>query len=460
MTEDVNRSATWRAMARPQRSRTRGAHACDLAPGNRLGAFRLANVAGMNRFLCGDFISVRCLVTPASGGESSHANSAGEQTINSHAMNIMNITILQAARAALLALTLTFAPAGKAAEAESAVYKSADCTAEAGQRLIDAGRYEDAIRLFTCLVEAHPTAVEGYRGRIEAQLLLGRYSDALTDYGRVTAVVLPVHPDAANTILAGYSDRLGLAPNSRTALTGASFARWWLFDYASAIHLLNQLLDEYPDDLYGSLFRGSSRLLRGATRERGIADLERAIALAPKSADVRFIVADAYTYGQPDAERAFAEATLALKWGLDTPRVHAMLASAYLEFGDPDSAAIHFQRHLDIVTSELVPTIPLAPGSSFTLDLVPGRTYEIPLEARAGELISLATSSHDFWDTILVLLAPNGSPVLGSDDTNGYFAAFNWVPQVGGTYRVRVTSFEGISTGQLEVTSLKVPYAQ
>ncbi len=35
------------------------------------------------------------------------------------------------------------------------------------------------------------TQVEGYRGRIEAELLLGRYSDAVGDYARVTAFVLP-----------------------------------------------------------------------------------------------------------------------------------------------------------------------------------------------------------------------------------------------------------------------------
>jgi len=43
-----------------------------------------------------------------------------------------------------------------------------------------------------------------------------------------------VHPDANSTILAGYSARLAKAPDDVPALTGASFARWWFFDYASA----------------------------------------------------------------------------------------------------------------------------------------------------------------------------------------------------------------------------------
>jgi tetratricopeptide (TPR) repeat protein len=343
---------------------------------------------------------------------------------------------------AVLSLTGLVAPAGGAAK----------CTAAQGQAFIDAGRYRDAVREFSCLIAARPTAVEGYRGRIEAELLLGRYSDAVLDYTRVTALVQPVHPDAEATILDGYTDRLATAPQDVPALAGASFARWWFFDYVGAIHVLNTLLDVRPDDLYGNLFRGSSRVLHGTTKDKGVADLERAISLAPSSPDVRYIVADAYTYGIPDPERAFAEATFALDGGLDTPRVHAILASAYNAFGDLASAAEHIERHIDLVTSELVSTAPLAVGATARLDLVPGRTYEIPVVAGAGQTISISTSSRDFIDTIAVLLAPDGSAVVGSDDSDAYFAAFDWVAPAAGTYRLQVTSFEAVSTGELVVT--------
>src|SRR5262249_345273 len=147
------------------------------------------------------------------------------------------------------------------------------------------------IREFTCVIKTQPTEVAGYRGRIEAELLIGQYSNALGDNARITALVLPVHPDAKNTMFAGYADRLAVAPQDIPAPTGASFARWTSFDYASAIHLLNQLLDVQPNNPYGNLFRGSSRLLHGSNKVDGVADLEYAITLAPQSADVRFIVA-------------------------------------------------------------------------------------------------------------------------------------------------------------------------
>ncbi|HEX6050079.1 MAG TPA: tetratricopeptide repeat protein [Gemmatimonadaceae bacterium] len=310
----------------------------------------------------------------------------------------------------------------------------AACSAEQGQQLIDAGQYKQAIQKFTCVIDRDPTAVEGYRGRIEAELMLGWYSDALRDYTRVTAFVLPVHPDAEQVIVNGYMARLAVAPAEVTALVGLSFAHWYGFDYPAAIHVLDDLLEAQANHVYGNLFRGSSRVLQGAMRAAGAADLDRAIALSPSSPDVRFIVADAYTYGAlPNPQRAFDEATFALQGGLDTPRVRAIRASSYIAFGDVVAAAHEIKRHLDLVTTELVATSPLGPVSTTTLGLVPGRTYEIPIAAGAGETISIATSSKDFWDTILVLLAPDGSPVVGSDDEKGYFAGIEWAAPSAGT---------------------------
>ena len=66
--------------------------------------------------------------------------------------------------------------------------------------------------------------------------------------------------------------------------------------------------------------------------------------------------------------------------------------------------------------------------------------------------MSIATSSRDYWDNILVLLDPNATPVLGADDSWKYFAAFDWTAPSSGTYRMRVTFFEGVITGTLLVS--------
>ena len=326
-----------------------------------------------------------------------------------------------------------------------------NCTPEHAQSLIEEGRYDRAVREFTCLIEDDPTGVDGYRGRMEALVLLGRFSDAMRDFARVTAVVKPVHPDAVATMLAGYAARLAADPDDVPALSGASFLRWSDFDYPGAIHVLEDLLAVLPNDVYGNLFLGSSRVLHGSSWAKGVADLDRAIRLAPKSPDVRFIVSDAYTYGLPDPERALAEATRALDGGLDTPRVHAILGAAHNALGHTATAAFHVDRHFDLVTTQLVTAPALAVKSTTSVDVVPGRTVEIPVSAEAGQTVSIATSSHDYFDTIAVLLAEDGTPLVGADDTNGYFAAFDWVAPATATYRMRVTFFEGVNYGRIDV---------
>jgi tetratricopeptide (TPR) repeat protein len=357
--------------------------------------------------------------------------------------------------AAVLVSTVACAESGEIAAPDAAAVRAGaanvtPCTAGQGQQFIDAGQYQPAIQVFTCVIGLDPTAIEGYRGRIEAELLAGRFSDAVRDYSRVTAYVEPVHPDAMQVIFAGYEARLAAAPGAIPALAGLSFAHWWDFHYPGAIQVVDRLLELQPNDLYGNLFRGSSRVLKGTRRAEGVVDLETAIALAPSSPDVRFVVADAYTYGkEPDAQRAFDEATAALAGGLDTPRIRAILAASYFAFGDLAAAAQQIKLHLDQVTTELVATSPLAAGSSASLAVVPGRTYEVPIVAAAGESVELVTSSKDFWDTILVLLAPDGTPIVASDDYQLYFAGLKWVAPAAGTYRLRVASFEAVNTGTL-----------
>lgn len=316
------------------------------------------------------------------------------------------------------------------------------CSEAQGQAYIDSGDYAKAVKEFSCLIDRNPAGFAGYRGRIEANLLLDRYADAMRDHARLAA---------PQEFLDHYAARLAAAPANIPALTGASFARWWYFQYAQSIQLLNDLLAAAPSNLYGNVLRGSARVLSGAKAHEGVADLERAILLAPANPHVHFLVADAYTYGIPDPSRAFAEATLALNGGLDIPRVRAILGACYLAWGNMPLAAAEIAAHIAQVTVELVPAAAPAPGAAVTLPLTRGRVYELAVPLAAGERLELATSSKDLFDTILVLLAPGGAPVYASDDAVKYFAAVDFTAPAAGVYRVRVTSFEAAGEGNLTV---------
>jgi len=326
------------------------------------------------------------------------------------------------------------------------------CNVSSGQAFIDQGKFEKAIDEFTCVINNAPTEAEGYRGRIEAKVMLQRYSDAVRDYQKVTAYVLPVHPDATETIYAGYETRLAASPNDLNALTGRAFAHWWYFDYHTAIAMLNDLVVMRPNDLFPNLFRGSSRMLSRTSKAKGIADVEKAITIAPSNPNVRWIAADAFTYGVPDPVRAFNEATLALNGGLDTPRVRAILGTSYNKLGNKAAAANEINKCIDLSIADLVPASTIAVGTTADLNFVPDMAYDVPITVAAGETISIKTEATDYWDSIAVLLAPDGTPVIGSDDDNKYFAQFSYVAPVAGTYHMKVTFFEAVATSVLHVT--------
>jgi len=118
---------------------------------------------------------------------------------------------------------------------------------------------------------------------------------------------------------------------------------------------------------------------QGTFRAEGAADLDRAIALAPESPGVRFIVADACTYGNvPDPQRAFAEASFELAGGLNTPRVHAIFAGAYLALSNQLAAAAEFRTHIELVTTQLVQAAPFTAGATLTLPRCWGWAAKFP----------------------------------------------------------------------------------
>jgi hypothetical protein len=322
------------------------------------------------------------------------------------------------------------------------------------QKLIDAGKYKQAVQAFADIIAQNPTDADGYRGRAEALLMLDRYADALSCYSQLVAFVLPSKPNAVNDVFASYDARLAKKPKDLPSLTGACFIHWWSYDSQVAADLANSIVLRHPKSVFGRLFRGSSNLFAGNDPAPAIHDLNAAIKLAPCNPHVRFVVSDAYTYALPDPNEAFAQAMLALMDGIDTPRIHAILASAYFAFGDNTNAANELLVHFDLVTNEVVNSAPLAIATDVTLNLLPGRTFSIPVSVGADEVLSIVTSSPtgEISDSIAVLLAPDGTPVIGNDDYNGFYAGFEWTAPSAGNYELLVTSFESIGTGLLMVT--------
>lgn len=356
--------------------------------------------------------------------------------------------LLLAILACLLSTSLTFAQS----DAESC-----DATVDSltsGQMLIDTGDFAAAQAAFTCAIEANPTEVDAYRGRVEASLLNGDYTLALDDYNRIRARALAEHPDAFDTILAGYEAKLAGSPDSVPLLTGYSFALWWASDYEGAVAAADRVIEQDPENIFALLFRGSSEFYLGDS-ETGEADVSHAIDLNPDNIASLFILADAYTYATEDYESALEIALKASDMGLNSPRLLAMIATDYLGLGDESAAAQYFAAHIKASTTEYRNADPLAIGDSIVLDMVPGLTYDIPLEVEAGEHLTIMTSGDPMeLDSFIALIAPDGQPVTGNDDFAypNFSAGFETDIDSAGTYLLMVSTFTGAGAGELTVT--------
>ena len=195
-----------------------------------------------------------------------------------------------------------------------------------------------------CVIDAEPTESEGYRGRIEAQLLLGRFSDAVARLRqRVTAFVVPGPPRRrARRSSTGYPPPARDRAGRRAALTGASFARWWFFDYrrrftcSTSSSTSGQRRLRQPVPWVEPRPQGRAR--RAAWRTSSVRSRSRREPRRPLHRRRRLHVRPA----RPGACVRGGDARARL--GLDTPRVHAILATAYTAFGDLLAASGTFRR--------------------------------------------------------------------------------------------------------------------
>ena len=252
----------------------------------------------------------------------------------------------------------------------------------------------------------------GLPRRIEAQLLLGQYSNSFRTYARVTAVVTPVHPDAQSIILAGYAARLETAPNDIASAHGRELCSLGVLRLPGSHHCLDHLLDVEPTIHYGLPV---SRLEPAAQRPRG--ERRRCRSRLRSRSRPKVPTCDT-SWPTPTPTACSIRSVLSPK-----PRSRSKPGSTRPAFTRFSAAPIprfetwRPQRPTSTDTSGSSPRSccrqPHFPRASVDLDLPPGQTYDLPLVVSAGEKVSIVTSSHDYWDTILILLGLDGSPAYG-----------------------------------------------
>jgi Flp pilus assembly protein TadD len=320
---------------------------------------------------------------------------------------------------------------------------------------------DEAVTLFTSVIQAEPDNAEAYLLRALANAGLEQTQAAIDDvttaiglvpetYHSDRAVVYPLtewflytlRGNAYQSIgenalaMADYDAALRLSPSSDNDLTFASRAE------------LNNLLGDTEAAEVDELVGQGMAALQAGNLEAGREFLTQATDTSQRTQSVAIAYYNLALINQ--AEENTAEAIQDYSEAIAiSPNMHnAYLARgiAYVEAGDIAAAGSDFYNRMTILGTEFVDET-LAIGSGIEIAMDYQRVVRITFEGTAGATITLSAREvvPGETDPLLVLLDPNGNPIAGDDDSGGDLDALieDFELPMGGTYTLWVSHAEG-----------------
>jgi tetratricopeptide (TPR) repeat protein len=264
-----------------------------------------------------------------------------------------------------LSAALTVSAQGAQPTPQPPIILADDLFARAGAAL-EARNYDAAIRDYTLLIFLNPTFSQAYYGRALGYFSQNAFDRALPDIARA----------------------LETAPNSIQYVQGIFALRADIYtqqgDLDLAIADYDSIIALNPDaSSYAS--RGLLRLNQD-NYEAALSDMDEAIALAENEAVLYFY-------------RAFIRARM-----MDDP-----------------AAASDLLRFVALNRTELTQNDPITPGEVKVVELSRGRVHVIPFQASEGQTLSAIAGGErgSTTDPLMILLAPDGTPIIADDDSGG-----------------------------------------
>jgi tetratricopeptide (TPR) repeat protein len=320
-----------------------------------------------------------------------------------------------------------------------------------GQAAFAQGNYVQAVADYTCAVEVDPLNYQAYFGRGQASLFLGQVTE---DFYRVRLNA----PNATRLFRAAveeYTAQIESNPADMIAYQLRAFTYWFTSQDEMALADYEQLLSLDPQNALFYALRGSSNLHIG-NAENAAEDFDRALALDSDNAHIHRIIGASYAQ-TGETELALGYLNQAVELAPDDAFTYMFRAFVHEIHEDFDVSARDYARFIDLRARERTVEKTLQPDSEIVLPMTSGRVYEMPIEAKAGEVLTIwATSPRFDVDTLILLLGPDGEPLIGSGDillfesTNSLIEGFA-VP-ANGTYTLLVTHSGGGSEGEVEIS--------
>lgn len=258
--------------------------------------------------------------------------------------------------------------------------------------------YEGAIADYGCAIALDPTYTSAYNYRGDGYYHLNLFDLALEDYLTATR----------------------LDPNNSYAFFNVGFVYYVQGDYASAIEAASQSIA--LDDSHSGYY-----LLRS------------------------FIYQE---QGRYDEALSDVNATIALGEDSNTASAYLTRAWIYLSQNGVETPHADFLRWIELTeTTTTTQTLDDAIQGG-NLDISEGHVYRLSFEAQAGQIFSVAATSDDLIDPLLVLVAPDGTPIDSDDDGGINLNAVvqrDALPQ-SGTYTLVISQAGAYGTGTVQLS--------
>jgi len=153
--------------------------------------------------------------------------------------------------------------------------------------------------------------------------------------------------------------------------------------------------------------------------DSAIADYDSIIALSPNASG--YAGRGLLRLNQDNVEGALSDMDEAIALAENEAVLYFYRAFVHARLGDDARAASDLLRFVALNRTELTQNDPIAPGEVKVVQLRRGVVHVIPFQASAGQTLSAVAGGErgSTTDPLLILLAPDGTPISADDDSGG-----------------------------------------
>lgn len=304
---------------------------------------------------------------------------------------------------------------------------------------VQQSQYEKAIEIYTFYLGFQPNHVDARSQRAVAFASIGNFENAFEDInkafesaGFAAIEQAIVHNNRAQINFLSNEPESALDDFSRAIELNPNYADYWLNR-----GILNQYMGNW---------------------DNALADYEAYLNFNPEDSEAYLSMAQIYlTLG--DLTNTLSSLDSAIEITPEDAELYIFRGSIYLQVEQFADAAKDYADWLRLInTIEYNAEALTNETNQYIAEMAYGALHRIPFEANSGDRFGLSANSR-FVDSLVVLLDPDGNPIMANDDggqgLNSFILDFT-LPQ-DGTYTLLVGHARGGWEGDIEVTIQIVP---